>query len=181
MRNVEADILQLWAQPIKIEDIPELLSHLRKPLTQKEKIPVSNAAFKNMLATHKQLTPQDLATIWRISSNEQASQLECQTNVLVISSGPPPGHTEQSFIYFRDALISQTLVYVLGNVGDYTRNSNHNTSTGRQRPDYSFCIKGHCVFRGEEKAPYSTEDPRSELVKKLNWSYDPLPFILGEP
>ena len=87
--------------------------------------------------------------------------------------------TEDSFHSIWHDNIGKTLGLVL--LGEAIRNSNHHTSTALKRPNYGFLLNGKkCLFRGEEKAPGSSEDPRVELLDKLVWTYDPLQFILGE-
>ena len=62
-------------------------------------------------------------------------------------------------------------------MGETFQDSNPNT--GLKQPDYSFCLRGHCVFWGEEESPKSNIDPKNELLQTFKWSYDPLPFILS--
>ena len=35
------------------------------------------------------------------------------------------------------------------------------------RPDFAFLLQENCPFRGEEKGPDNPDDPRVELVDKL--------------
>ena len=61
------------------------------------------------------------------------------------------------------------------------RHSNRDTSTIFKRPDFALLTGGFCAFRGEEKAPgYSGTNPKVELIDKLIWTYDPVPYVLGE-
>ena len=59
------------------------------------------------------------------------------------------------------------------------RDCNCNTSPALKRPDYSFLSKNKRVFRGEERGSEPAGDPERELVDKLRWIYDPLPYFLG--
>ena len=176
------ELVKLWRQPVQVENEVELLSHLHKPLMDEEKVPVSQKTFDKWLGNHSdrvsmQVDWSDLAAIWRVSSDERAPELKVLTLSSVISNLPPHHGTENTFIAFWQNLIGATLNTV--QIGEFCRDSNKSTSTGLKRPDYSFCIKGHCVFRGEEKAPGSKKDPKAELLLKLLWTYDPLSFILG--
>lgn len=96
----------------------------------------------------------------------------------IVSTPPPPDGTESSFHYFWDANIRNVLELLIP-TGRSIRDSNENTETGRLRPDFGFLVNGLCTFRGEEKAPGNTENPKQELGNKLNWVYDPAPYVLG--
>jgi hypothetical protein len=63
--------------------------------------------------------------------------------------------------------------------GKSIRNSNLHTATGQFRPDYSFILQNLCTFRGEEKAPGNPADPKKELWEKLEWAYDPAPYVFS--
>ena len=160
----------------------ELVSHLAKPLEHDEKVPVSQEQFDEILAQYTReasnlLDPEGLGAIWRVSEDKRAPRLTMTTIMRVIENTPPSSGTESAFISFWDALIDKNLH--IAQMGETFRDSNRNTSTGLKRPDYGFCLRGHCLFRGEEKSPESKIDPKKELLQKLKWSFDPLPFILG--
>ena len=173
----------LWRQPICVKNKMELISHLAKPLEPDEKVPVSQKKFDAMLGQYTReasnlLDSYGLGTIWRVSQGERAPHLTMTTTMSVIENTPPSSGTEPAFIRFWDTLIDKNLH--IAQTGETFRDSNQNMSTGLKRPDYGFCLRGHCLFRGEEKSPGSKIDPKNELLQKLKWSYDPLPFILGE-
>lgn len=63
--------------------------------------------------------------------------------------------------------------------GTNIRDSSHYIATGSLYPDYGFLINQFCVFRGEEKGPENFTDPRKELMDKLQWAYDPAPYVFG--
>ena len=156
--------------------------YLKKPLEEAEKVPVSQREFTAQLNRHSHATSdlldrEGLRSIWRVSDNEQAPDLAMRTILFVIENTPPSGETEAAFHKFWDNLIDDTLH--IAQPGKTFRDTDRNMSTGMARPDYGFCMRGHCLFRGEEKAPGSKQNPKDELITKLEWSYDPLPFILG--
>ena len=64
--------------------------------------------------------------------------------------------------------------------GKTIRNGNQHTEKRKLRPDFGFLLKKICPFRGEEKGPDNSEDPKAELADKLNWVYDSAPYMLGE-
>jgi len=96
-----------------------------------------------------------------------------------VAEAPPTGGTEDSFHYFWDNNVRAVLQLLFPN-GRSTRNSNLHTATRLLRPDYAFILNKLCPFRGEEKAPESTGDPKKELADKLAWAYEPAPYVLGK-
>ena len=64
--------------------------------------------------------------------------------------------------------------------GTSIRDSNRHTSTAGLRPDFGFLYLNVCPFRGEEKSPTNVDDSRTELSDKMIWTYDPVPYVLGE-
>ena len=92
---------------------------------------------------------------------------------------PPSGGTEDSFISFWDDNIRK-IVELLVPSGRSIRNSNRYTETKKLRPDLGFLLDTACPFRGEEKGPEDTTDPKAELVDKLVWVYNPAPYMLGK-
>jgi hypothetical protein len=95
------------------------------------------------------------------------------------SHNPRNDGTEYSFVGFWDSCIRIPLETLIPD-GETVRNSNKGTSTLNDRPDYALILSNACPFRGEEKASISTEDPKLELGKKLLWTYDPAPYVLGK-
>ncbi|KAG9410071.1 hypothetical protein AC1031_018105 [Aphanomyces cochlioides] len=93
----------------------------------------------------------------------------------------PVGSTESSYIHYWDNIISDTLYFLFRDIGaKINRNTNNSSSTSTFRPDYIFLLFNVCVFRGEEKMEgVDAELPRKELIDKLQWTYDPAPYIFG--
>jgi len=125
------------------------------------------------------LREQDLATLFRVSREDSAEELYRHLWVRVINRKPHPRGTEASFHSFWDDVIGHTLQLILK--CGFIRDSNHETSTDLQRPDYGLMLGSLCVFRGEEKPPDSQEKPINELREKVRWESTALPYILGEP
>ena len=96
----------------------------------------------------------------------------------VIYDGPPSDGTENSFIFFWDQNVRRFLELLIPD-GKSIRDSSEHTATGHLRPDYGFLLNNLCTFRGEEKALGNPIDPKKELSDKLEWAYDPAPYVLG--
>jgi hypothetical protein len=92
---------------------------------------------------------------------------------------PSDDGTEYSFVGLWDTCIRNPLEHLIPD-GVSIRNSSKFTSTKDDRPDYGLILSNVCPFRGEEKSSISTEDPKSELGRKLLWTYDPAPYVLGK-
>ncbi|KAH9104952.1 hypothetical protein LEN26_000452 [Aphanomyces euteiches] len=93
----------------------------------------------------------------------------------------PVGDTESSFHHYWDNIISDTLYLLFRGIGaKINRYDKNSTATSTYRPDYVFLLFNVCVFRGEEKMDeVDAEVPRNELIDKLQWTYDPAPYIFG--
>jgi hypothetical protein len=61
------------------------------------------------------------------------------------------------------------------------RSSSLPTSIQKLRPDFDFLLRNVCLFRGEEKSPTNSDDPKAELSDKLIWIYSLAPYVFGEP
>lgn len=157
--------------------------HLQLPLTDEEKIPISQSAFDRLVTPFTvsnptlTLTADKLATLFRVSEVEKARSIR-DVFQMIITKTPPTNGSEDAFHSTWDANISEVLQLVLS-TRDFVRNSSRNTSTSLKRPDYGFLVKNNCVLRGEEKAPNSSDNPEAELVEKLIYTYHPLTYILG--
>ncbi|KAN0080641.1 hypothetical protein V8E54_003845 [Elaphomyces granulatus] len=117
---------------------------------------------------------EDVELLFRVGGYSHIS-----SNILrVIYDSPPPDGTENSFIFFWDQNVRRFLELLIPN-GKSIRDSSEHTATGDLRPDYGFLLNNLCAFRGEEKAPGNRIDPKKELSDKLQWAYDPAPYVFG--
>ena len=159
--------------------IDELASFVDCPLSDDDKIPISanffNGLVSSSLELHDICTPNDVQPLFRLGHG--GTRLD--KIFWVVASSPPYGGTERAFIHFWDDNI-RGVVELLLPTGRSMRNSSEHTATMRCRPDYAFLVNNFCPFRGEERSPESTADPKQELADKLAWAYDPAPYVLGE-
>jgi hypothetical protein len=158
-----------------------LRSYLQQPLTDKEKIPIPQDVFDELCSsselTTEALDAKQLSTLFRVSADEHAPRALWRF-FHAIKFEPPTKGTENLFHSTWDIIISHILQLTLPSAV-FLRNSDRDTNTHSQRPDFALNIDGCCVFRGEEKGSDSAGDPNQELVAKLDWTYDPLPYVLG--
>ena len=175
------DIVGRWQSKrlkTRIPSIAELKAFVDKPLLDNEKIPLDPERFQSLI---NMTTP---GGDW--CSREDVESLFCSeegNSVLdqfffVVSEAPPRSGTESSFHSFWDANVRKILELLLPG-GWSTRDGSRHTATGSLRPDFAFILSKLCPFRGEEKPPGSTDDPKAELSSKLAWAYDPAPYVLG--
>lgn len=177
-------LLERWQQPVPVPDVVTLLGHIQSPLLDEEKVPISQQEFDKLITGYDVSHPnailqaEKLKALFRVSNDESAFPLLVEFGYTLFFSPPEPG-TESSFHSLWDINISLIIRTILSN-GSSIRDSNKNTNTGLKRPDYGFLVNTYCLFRGEEKAPNSNDNPERELVEKLlDFSYQPLNFILG--
>ena len=169
--------MEKWSRPVDSLDFLPLRAHLDRPLAEDEKVPIPQREFDLMLRDLTSLNPGQLATLFRVSEEECAPEVE-EVFRTTVKYAPPPSGTDDLFHYTWDNNISRPLKLILQDA-EAIRNTNHNTSTGLKRPDYGLLIKNNCILRGEEKGSESPGDPGAELVDKLIWTYSPLPYVLG--
>jgi hypothetical protein len=124
------------------------------------------------------LSEHDIETLFRVDDVERAEKLYVKAATCVLTPSPENDSTENAFIQFWDNNL-RTFLEVVRPGGKSIRDSNFHTSTASFRPDFGFLYLGNCPFRGEEKSPMNSEDPRAELAKKMVWTYDPAPYVLG--
>ena len=176
--------MERWSRPVPAPSVEILRGYLHQPLTENEKVPLSQEFFNMLYRAYSSgppgnaLSAEKLLSLFRVSEDEEASRVfPLFWNAL--DRAIPRHGTEDSFHEAWD----QNIGSILGSILPSTiriRNSNRNTSTALKRPDYGLLVKNHCVFRGEEKGSDSAGNPNDELVNKIErWTYDPLPYILG--
>lgn len=121
----------------------------------------------------------DLEALFRVTEDEVVDMITAL--VTAVHRLPPPmTGSENSLIQFWDDNI-RTLLSLAFSEDLAIRDSNQGTSTALCRPDFGFIINGVCVFRGEEKPKsFTGTHPRQELLNKLDWTYDPALFIVGQ-
>jgi len=110
---------------------------------------------------------------------------EARLNVIrvvlpAIANSPPKTGAETAFYSFWDSNIHRILELLVPE-GQGIRINNRHTETRNLRPDFGFLFLSRTIypFRGEEKGSQNAEDPRAELTTKLDWAYDPGPYMLG--
>jgi len=119
---------------------------------------------------------EDVAILFKKSEVDVLSPLYRFYKAVVESPGTTG--TEAFFHGFWDKNIKDIIELVLQQ-GQSIRYGNLNTQTKNMRPDFGLLVQNVCVFRGKEKGPQNTEDPRPELVDKLMWVFEPAEYILG--
>ncbi|KAF8513568.1 hypothetical protein BU17DRAFT_95259 [Hysterangium stoloniferum] len=97
---------------------------------------------------------------------------------MAVVESPSATGTKDFVRGFWDKNIKDVIELVLQQ-GQSIRNSNHNMETKNMCPDFGLLVQNVCVFRGVEKGPGNSEDPRAELVDKLTWVYSPAEYLLG--
>ncbi|KAG8810560.1 hypothetical protein FRC18_003997, partial [Serendipita sp. 400] len=177
-------LLARWRQPIAVPEVVTLLGHLRTPLSEEEKVPISQAEFDHLVTIYNpdspksELRAENVAALFRDTDDEEAHSI-LVTFESALAWSPPASRTESAFHAIWDNNISRIIGTVLFD-GNFIRDSDQNTNTALKRPDYGFLIKKYCLFRGEEKPPDSSDNPKQELIEKLvDFPYQPLKFILG--
>jgi len=178
--ELEAAVRQGWTakrRHVPLPSLEELLGVIEAPLLDSEKIPISKLQFDSLTLSYGTdiCTSDDLRSLFVIGE----PPLVFVHLLATVSQPAPPTGTEESFRYFWDNNIRLPLELLLP-TGRSIRNSNHHTETALLRPDYGFLINQICSFRGEEKGPENSKDPKEELADKFNWVYDNAPYVFGE-
>ncbi|KAJ7220753.1 hypothetical protein GGX14DRAFT_353960 [Mycena pura] len=170
--------IRSWRNNIvsQLPELFELSSVLEKPLSEDQKIPIPDL---NMLVAGSgpdDCTEDDARLLFRGGGG--FSRLIPLYYTIVSST--PEANTEDGSHHFWDSII-RDLLHILFPKGRSTRNSSHGTQTAAFRPDFAFLCQNICPFRGEEKPPLSSDDPRSELSDKLSKPspYLEAPYVFG--
>lgn len=175
------DIVNAWRinrKRVKVPSVEELRGLLEIPFADSEKIPITERMFNALVSeiSPKNCSPHDVGTLFKIG--EPAPDL-LHVIYPAVAHPSPKGGTENAFISHWDDNIRKVLELLIPS-GKSIRNSNHCTETRNLCPDFGFLLGTICSFRGVEKGPENPDDPKAELVDKLNWVYDPAPYMLGE-
>ncbi|KAG9294512.1 hypothetical protein G9A89_008622 [Geosiphon pyriformis] len=174
------DRLRKRAKP-SLPDSDELATFLEQSLTNDIKVPLLRDEFDTFLVSGYQdpCTAEDLEILFRVSDTESAYTFV--TGVLgsaIMTPSPPLDGTKYSFVTFWDTNIRRFLETFFSS-GHSVRNTNQRMISNNMRPDFGFILNRVSPFRGEEKAPHSREEAWTELVDKIQWTYDPAPYVLG--
>ena len=173
-----------WSKPIEVPNLQNLRTHLQQPLTDQEKIPISQDEFNQLCVPFSSesrdnaLNASQLSALFQVSQDERAGDAYLKF-VNAITNVPLVRGTEDFFHCTWDNNISEIICFILSGT-EGLRNSNRNTSTGLKRPDYGLLVNNSCVFQGKEKGSDSDGNPLNELRDKIErWIYDNLPYIIG--
>lgn len=99
----------------------------------------------------------------------------------IVAPPIPTADTEDSFHHFWDTMIEEPLRFFYDGPWLAERNKSGEGSSSGTRPDKvaRFGFNSCALWRGEEKGPITSGDPKMELISKLVWSYKHLPFLLA--
>jgi hypothetical protein len=177
--------MKKWTRPIPEQalDLQNLCVHLQQPLAEDEKVPISQDQFdwlskipSSVEYPEFALSVEEAKTLFRVSEDECTRGVE-RILVGAIESNIHPSGSRNLFHGTWDNNISHILRLILPD-SESVRNGT-STSPALKWPNYGLLIKNHCIVRGEEKGSESGGDPKRELLDKLRWTYQPLPYILG--
>jgi hypothetical protein len=150
----------------------ELVVYLNEPLEEADKVPLSNHDMMMLVSRGEPwyaCSQHDLEQLFRPSEDEESDYIRIILMTAIINSAPDKAGSKASFISFWDDNIRKIISGIIS-PSTAIRDSNRNSGTLLQRPDFGFLMGGDCVFRGEEKAPvFSGPHPRDELAQKLTW------------
>ena len=178
------DLVGLWMSNRAKQPIPaiqHLVGFIEQPLSEDEKIPISQLEFDKLLSTPAPdiCDASDIRSLFRIGEPLNHKRLKHITFAIENAPFSISGYaSDNSYIFGWDMNI-RSIIEILERSGHSNRNASEHTATRNLRPDYSRTIDDKCVLRGEENGPQSLEDPKEELGSKLEWVYDPAPYVFG--
>lgn len=181
-RIEETDLVGHWMSKGVNQLIPpiqDLLGFIQRPLSDNEKIPITQRFYNKLISASLPdiCDAKDVQTLFRVGEPYDHDRLDPILHAVGFKPFDVAG-TESSFHHLWDTNIRR-IIEVLEMSGNSNRDNSRNTETRKLRPDYSFTVKEKCPFRGEERGPENSEDPKEELASKMNWAYDPAPYVLG--
>ncbi len=184
-RTEDFDLVGLWMSNRVNQSIPviqDLLGFIERPLSEDEKIPITQSEFDKLLSTP---APDicDAGDIWSLFKiGEPLNHARLDQITFAIKKTPfsiSGSASENSYIFGWDLNI-RTIVETLERSGHSNRDTSEHTATRNLRPDYNRTFDDKCVLRGEETGPQSSGDPKEELSSKMEWMYDPAPYVFGK-
>jgi hypothetical protein len=174
----------------------ELKAYLLTPLQDEDKVPISSHEIGRLVSggyPNIGCSERDLEVLFRVTEEEKA-YIAFDLMPAIHRLAPHKDGSDGSFIHFWDTNIRGVLEAILY-TGLYSGRAiradrgvdsslyllDFGIDTDLCLPDFGFLVRNTCIFRGEEKSNRSPRThPRSELLSKLNWTYDPAPYILGQ-
>ena len=117
---------------------------------------------------------EDAALLFR--ANDASTPLD--RIFFTVLDDPPEDGNEASLHSFWDDNIRKVLHVLVPN-GRSIRNCINDATVRDLRPDYAFIVGTLCVFRGEEAGVGSYIDTKAILARKMEWTYDPAPYVFG--
>ncbi|KAJ7228257.1 hypothetical protein GGX14DRAFT_692378 [Mycena pura] len=163
-----------------LPQLTELASVLEARLPEDQKICVPDGWLERLVGDDPEngCSKEDVRRLFRGGGGGYHTALTPIYSAVV--RPPPDASTENGYIHFWDANISDLLHMLFFDAASH-RNSSHSAMTKQYRPDFTFIYGNMCPYRGEETAYFSDQDPKAELSDKLArpWPYLDAPYILG--
>ena len=178
--DITRELIKIWSRPVPAPDLETLRLYLQKPLTENEKIPITQEEHDRLTkpsSPEASISSEELLTLYRVSPNLAARDVHLNF-LTAINHVPPTSGTKALFHSTWDMNISWTLQLILWTARCF-RNNKRDASGGSKRPDYGLLLQNNCVFRGEETVLGSTDNPKEELLNTLQWSYASVQYMLG--
>ncbi|GBC04666.1 hypothetical protein RclHR1_00580031 [Rhizophagus clarus] len=166
---------------ITLPEVERLKDFIDEELPEDMKIPLTKREFDTLISDDliDGCSPDHLEILFRVSETESALKLFFSMLAApIFHKTPLVDGTEYSFIGFWDNNIRNPLEHLIPDCLSI-RNSNKRTNARDDRPGYALILKNICLFRGEESSFTNIENTKSGLRNKLEWTYDPAPYVLG--
>ena len=168
-------ILERWRSRltgIGLPSVHDLKEFIETPLQEDEKIPIT---FKRMLElVCGTCEAEDAGLLFR--ANDASTPLD--RIFFTVLDDPPEDGNEASLHSFWDDNIRKVLHVLIPN-GRSMRNCINDATVRDLRPDYAFLVGTLCIFRGEEAGVGSHIDTKAILARRVEWTYDPAPYVFG--
>ena len=178
------DLVGLWMSNRANQPIPaiqDLRGFIERPLSEVEKIPITQSEFDKLLSTRATdiCDASDIQSLFRIGEPFNHARLD--TIVFAIKTTPfsISGPTSKKSYIFGWDLNIRFIIETLERSGHSDRSSSEHTATRNLCPDFYRTFDDKCVLRGEENGPEDLEDPKGDLGSKVEWVYDPAPYVFG--
>jgi hypothetical protein len=143
------------------------------PLLEDEKIPITSKRMSELVCAT--CGEEDAGLLFRAS--DESTPLD--RIFFTVLDDPPSDGKEASLHSFWDDNIRKVL-HLLVPEGQSVRNGINDVTTRDMRPDFAFSVDALCTFRGEEEdTDSSISDAKTNLAEKVEWAYDPAPYVFG--
>ncbi|KAF9484990.1 hypothetical protein BDN70DRAFT_928003 [Pholiota conissans] len=169
------DLVDRWmSKRLAIPSLADLPSVLSAPLT--DKISINQSTYTRLSSTtgEDRCSEDTIQSVFKIGEPYE----NFYPFISTIFDSPLRHYEKANWYFFWNRNIYERFLELLPR-GTSNRYSDEPSQMRNVPPNYAFVLSNMCLFRGEEAAPWDTEDLMLRMSAKVNWIYEFAPYMLG--